>query len=63
MSILEHDITHCNADNCSLKDTCYRYQAHLDAIEKNMDYLCYFIINEKFKVGKDCKSYWKIENK
>lgn len=32
----DHDITHCNNENCKNKDTCYRYLAHLEAKEKKI---------------------------
>lgn len=53
-----HDISHCNADKCELKDTCYRYQAHLEAQEKKLDYLCYFVNNDKRELGVNCTAYW-----
>ena len=30
----DHDITHCNNENCKNKDTCYRYIANLDELRK-----------------------------
>ena len=57
-----HDITHCNYDKCPSKDTCYRYQAHLEAVQKKLTYLTYVINDEHTKLidGK-CQIYWPIK--
>ena len=55
-----HDISHCNNAACSNKDECRRYQAHLDAIERKLDYLSYFIMEEKDMP--DCTAFWPVSN-
>jgi hypothetical protein len=54
-----HDISHCDNDACSLKHNCTRFLAHLDAIERGLDYLTYFVM-EKLD-NKNCDVYipWK----
>lgn len=34
---MNHDITHCKGDNCSQKDSCYRYLAYLECIAGKYD--------------------------
>lgn len=59
---MTHDITHCRYDKCPSKDTCYRYQMHLDAVQKKLTYLTYVINDEHTKLidGK-CQIYWPIK--
>jgi hypothetical protein len=56
-----HDITHCNRETCPSKDTCRRYQAHLDAVEKKLDWLTY-LVNDELSGLKDgkCQIYWEM---
>jgi hypothetical protein len=57
-----HDICHCSNDNCPSKMTCRRYVAHLDAVERKLEYVSYFIIDDRFKMNGDkCESYWEYE--
>ena len=51
-----HDIAHCDNDKCSNNMTCRRYLAHLDAMERNLDYLSYFVMDKEDQP--DCTSYW-----
>lgn len=47
---MNHDIAHCQGNNCPIKETCDRYKAHLEVIEGKYqsmrisyfrrDYLC-----------------------
>lgn len=30
---MNHDMTHCKGEGCMLRESCMRYQAHLDAKE------------------------------
>lgn len=57
-----HDICHCSHDECPSRTKCRRYLAHLDAVEKKLEYVSYFIIDDRFKMedGK-CNSYWENE--
>ena len=40
--MIDHDITHCAESSCANKDTCFRYQAHLDAMKRGFYYLSYY---------------------
>lgn len=56
-----HDISHCNGRYCKMKESCKRYLAHLDLIDRNMNsHYTYIIINPDHidKDGK-CDCYWK----
>lgn len=57
-----HDIAHCNNHDCPSASRCYRYQAHLEAVERGLQYLAYFVFseedNEKVKRQKSCGSFW-----
>ena len=55
----DHDITHCNNENCKNKDTCYRYLAHLEAKEKGYTYLTYLVIDDL--VEDNCSIYWEVK--
>lgn len=58
-----HDITHCNYDKCPSKDTCYRYQMHLDAVNKKLTFLTYIKHDDNMELpnGK-CHLYWNIKH-
>lgn len=51
----QHDMCHCNGENCKLKDTCYRFIIHLDGVKRGLTYLTYFV-NPPVKDDK-CNSY------
>ena len=51
---MNHDIAHCDKQDCPKKDNCFRYQAHLEAEERKMQYISYLIIEN----GDDCDMYW-----
>ena len=55
----DHDITHCNNENCKNKDTCYRYLAHLEAKEKKYTYSPYLVIDDLVK--ENCSIYWEVK--
>lgn len=59
---MQHDITHCKGGDCPLKETCYRYIAHLDLKENPGKYGLYhsYLITEPHNYGK-CKMYLKHE--
>lgn len=49
MSRMSHDITHCAGNGCPIKNTCFRFEAHLDLQARRLpghfsyyvpDYLC-----------------------
>ena len=57
-----HDIAHCDYDKCKDKDKCYRYLAHLEAEEKGLPYVAYFVIEDSlFDNNGDCKEFWDYE--
>lgn len=63
---MNHDITHCDCEECRAKDTCHRYLAHKE-IEgsKYEDYCSYIVLDKKImeeieNKGK-CKIYWRHE--
>lgn len=51
-----HDIAHCTGLGCSLRETCHRYKAHLEAQKLCIPYLTYLVIE---KTGKECGGYWE----
>lgn len=54
-----HDIAHCGNENCSIRNRCFRYLAHLDAKQRNLPYVSYFIIDDSlFNEDGSCKEYW-----
>lgn len=55
-----HDIAHCEGTNCQSKESCYRYKAHLEAIDRKLDYLTYLVLEDKEYDKIKCKSYWPI---
>lgn len=59
---MNHDIAHCNNENCSIKNRCYRYMVHLDAKRQNLPYVSYFIVDERlFNEDGSCKGFWSAE--
>ena len=52
------DITKCRDEECSRKDTCYRYTAEAS------DRQSYFIDSPRRKkfTGYDCDYYWEVKN-
>jgi hypothetical protein len=52
---MNHDIAHCSKDDCPLKESCKRYQAHLEAKKLKLVYVPYF---EPTKDGQ-CEMYCK----
>ena len=51
---MNHDIAHCDNQDCPKKDSCYRFQAHLEARERKMQYVSYLIIENI----DDFDKYW-----
>lgn len=61
---MTHDIAHCDKQECLKKDSCYRFQAHLEAREKKMTFLSYFfkdqlVLDEEGK----CKYYIRTDGR
>ena len=60
--IMNHDIAHCGNDKCKDKDKCYRYLAHLEAKERGLTYVAYFVIDERMLADDyDCKEFWDYD--
>ena len=55
-----HDISHCSRHTCPLKDTCYRYLAYLEAVERDYQYITIIVWDNKTYKGKDCDAYWEV---
>lgn len=55
-----HDISHCMRFSCPLKDTCYRFLAYLEAVERNYEYITIAVI-ENGRDGKNCDAYWEVK--
>ena len=55
-----HDISHCSKHTCPLKDTCYRYLAYLEAIERNLEYIT-VIVWDKNNSTDECDAYWEVK--
>lgn len=54
-----HDIAHCGNDKCKDKDKCYRYLAHLEARERGLIYVAYFVVKDSmFDSNGKCKEFW-----
>lgn len=61
---MNHDIAHCDKQDCPKKETCYRYQAHLESKSIGLEYVSYFIIDaEILKPDGSCSRYWNIYNR
>lgn len=59
---MNHDIAHCNNEDCSIKNRCHRYLAHLDAELHQLPYVSYFIIDKSmFNEDGSCKEFWDDE--
>ena len=57
-----HDIAHCNNSKCPSASRCYRFQAHLEAKVKGLEYVAYFVFDEEqlkqVMLEKRCNSFW-----
>lgn len=54
------DITMCTGENCSLKETCYRYKAEPSEYRQSYFVKPPYVI----QFGEDsCKHYWPIKEK
>lgn len=59
---MNHDIAHCDNSQCRRKNKCYRYLAHLEAKEKQLPYVAYFVMEEHMRnEDYDCNSFWDYE--
>jgi hypothetical protein len=59
---MNHDIRHCNGENCPVRKTCHRYMAHVDLTEPAKvnepisGFQSYF--NASTCISEDLKMYW-----
>lgn len=53
-----HDIAHCEGGGCPLKDKCYRFLAHQEAVERHLKYMTY--ITTPPHVEDKCDAYIPI---
>lgn len=53
---MNHDIAHCSKTDCPSKESCKRYQAHLEAKRLKLVYVPYFE-----PIVKDGKCDWYLE--
>lgn len=56
-----HDIAHCSQSKCPKKGTCYRYLAHLEAQDKKLSYISYFV-TDRMPIDGSCDMYWECKN-
>ena len=56
-----HDISHCSRSSCPLKDTCYRYLAYLEAVERNLEYITVIVWNKDDYAKESCDAYWEVK--
>lgn len=57
-----HDITHCDNERCPLNATCYRYQAHLEAVRDKMSFISYYA-PEIMPIDGNCDMYFAIRKR
>lgn len=58
---MNHDIAHCENSDCVKKDSCYRYQAHLEAKVYKLEYVPYFL--PEATDTDNCEYYWNINRR
>ena len=56
-----HDISHCGKHTCPLKDSCYRYLAYLEAVERNYQYITIIVWDDTSSEEEDCDAYWEVK--
>lgn len=56
---MNHDISHCMGNDCTLKELCYRYKAHVELVENKVLQYAYYIIPDS--KGDDCNAFWKVD--
>lgn len=44
-----HDIAHCAFESCPAKDRCRRFEAHLEAMARGLQYYNYLMLIEDTK--------------
>lgn len=56
---MNHDITHCQNEDCRDKFKCYRYAAYKEIVEKSIDgYYSFYFNNENVTCKEECKIPW-----
>lgn len=56
-----HDISHCSKHTCPLKDSCYRYLAYLEAVERNYQYITIIVWDDISSKEENCDAYWEVK--
>ena len=60
---ISHDIAHCNNESCPAKDRCRRFQAHLFALAKGLQYCNYLALTQETKESVlrngSCIHFWE----
>lgn len=56
---MNHDICHCSDADCKFNKTCVRYKAHLEVIERQLDYITYYAETPRNKETDTCDRYWE----
>lgn len=63
---MNHDIAHCNGimmseeSICNQCASCRRYQAHIEAVKLQLEYVCYIEI-PKGATPLYCPEYWSMK--
>lgn len=58
---MTHDIAHCDKQECKMKESCHRYKAHLEAVEKKMTFISYFVA-DKIVLDKEGKCEYYVKD-
>lgn len=57
---MNHDIAHCNNEDCPAKVRCHRYQAHLDVAKRGLMNISYIYIEPEIrKDDGTCVAFWE----
>ena len=60
---MTHDMAHCNNEACPAKDRCRRFQAHLFALAKELQYCNYLALTQETKESVlrngSCIHFWE----
>ena len=58
---IQHDITHCTGEHCSLKPICFRYQMHLDLKENPTKHGMFHSYFSPTVTDGTCRWFWDIQ--
>lgn len=54
-----HDHAHCRAENCTKKDTCFRYKLYLEDLKSDGGSLCTYVVWKNEEQMENCNIYIK----